>query len=93
MGTFNLFVCADMQAKIDRCIERAKEGEDYTRKEFEKRIRRVDKNRAHTREILSSSVWGHRDSYHMIVNTTGWDIKELAPAVASFAKLWFEKKK
>ena len=90
---FNLFVCADMQAKIDRCIERAKEGEDFTRKEFEKRIRRVDKNRAHTREILSSSVWGHRDSYHMIVNTTGWDIKELAPAVASFAQLWFEKKK
>ena len=90
---FNLFVCADMQAKIDRCIERAKEGEEFTRKEYEKRIRRVDKNRAHTREILSSSVWGHRDSYHMIVNTTGWDIKELAPAVASFAKLWFEKKK
>ena len=90
---FNLFVCADMQAKIDRCIERANEGEEFTRKEYEKRIRRVDKNRAHTREILSSSVWGHRDSYHMIVNTTGWDIKELAPAVASFAKLWFEKKK
>ena len=90
---FNLFVCADMQAKIERCIERAKEGEEFTRKEYEKRIRRVDKNRAHTREILSSSVWGHRDSYHMIVNTTGWDIKELAPAVASFAKLWFEKNK
>ena len=90
---FNLFVCADMQAKIDRCIERAKEDEQFTRKEYEKRIRRVDKNRANTREILSSAVWGHRDSYHMIVNTTGWDIKELAPVVASFAKLWFEKNK
>lgn len=89
---FNIFVCADMQAKIDRCMERAKEGENLTRKEMEKQIRRVDKNRARTREILSSSVWGHRDGYHMIVNTTGWDIKELAPAVADFATRWFSKK-
>lgn len=89
---FNLFVCADMEAKIDRCIERAKEGESTSRKELEKKIRRVDKNRANTREILSSSAWGQRDSYHMIINTTGWDIKQLAPAVAEFAVRWFNKK-
>ncbi len=89
---FNLFVCADMEAKIDRCIERAKEGENLSRKELEKKIRRVDKNRANTREILSSSGWGQRDAYHLIVNTTGWDIKELTPAVATFAERWFNRK-
>ena len=89
---FNLFVCADMEAKIDRCIERAKEGESTSRKELEKKIRRVDKNRANTREILSSSAWGQRDSYHMIINTTGWDIRELTPAVAEFATRWFNRK-
>jgi len=89
---FNLFVCADMKTKVDRCIERAKEGEDTSPKEVEKQIRRVDKNRARTREILSSSAWGQRDSYHLIVNTTGWDIKELAPAVAEFAARWFARK-
>ena len=89
---FNIFVCADMEAKIDRCIERAKEGENTSRKELEKKIRRVDKNRSNTREILSSSAWGQRDAYHLIVNTTGWDIKELAPAVAAFAVRWFDKK-
>ena len=89
---FNIFVCADMEAKIDRCIERAKEGENTSRKELEKKIRRVDKNRSNTREILSSTAWGQRDAYHMIVNTTGWDIKELAPAVAAFAVRWFDKK-
>lgn len=89
---FNIFVCADMQAKIQRCIERAEEGENISPKEMEKQIRRVDKNRARTREILSSSVWGHRDGYHLIVNTTGWDIKELTPAVADFAVRWFNKK-
>ncbi len=89
---FNLFVCADMEAKIDRCIERAKEGENLSRKELEKKIRRVDKNRANTREILSSSGWGQREAYHLIVNTTGWDIKELTPAVAAFAERWFNRK-
>ena len=89
---FNIFVCADMDAKVQRCIERAKEGENTSPREIEKQIRRVDKNRARTREILSSSVWGQRDAYHLIVNTTGWDIKELAPAVAAFAVRWFEKK-
>jgi len=87
---FNIFVCADMQTKVQRCIERAKEGEDISPKEIEKQIRRVDKNRARTREILSSSAWGQRDAYHLIVNTTGWDIKELTPAVAEFAKRWFD---
>ncbi|MGM9607106.1 MAG: AAA family ATPase [Oscillospiraceae bacterium] len=89
---FNIFVCADMEAKVKRCIERAKEGENTSPKEVEKQIRRVDKNRARTREILSSSAWGQRDAYHLIVNTTGWDLKELAPAVAEFAVRWFGRK-
>ena len=42
-------------------------------------------------DIISGSKWGHRDTYHLIVNTTGWNIKELTPAVAEFAKRWFEK--
>lgn len=86
---FNLFVCADMATKVQRCIERAKEGENTSPKEIEKRIRRIDKNRARTREILSNSDWGYRGTYHLIVNTTGWDLKELAPAVAEFATRWF----
>jgi cytidylate kinase len=88
---FNLFVCADMEARVRRCMDRAKEGENISPKEMEKHIRRVDKNRARTREILSDSVWGHRDAYHLIVNTTTWDLKQLAPAVAQFARDWFER--
>lgn len=86
---FNLFVCAGIQARVQRCMERSKEGENVSPKEMEKQIRRVDKNRARTREILSNSGWGQRDAYHLIVNTTGWEIKELAPAVAQFAQTWF----
>ncbi len=88
---FNIFVCADMQAKIDRCIERAPENEHLTRKEIEKKIKSIDKNRANTRDIITDSPWGDRKAYHLIVNTTDWNIKHLTNAVADFAKEWFSK--
>lgn len=90
---FNIFVCADMQAKIERCMERAEENEKLNRKEIERMIQRIDKNRRQTREIITGSGWGERSEYHLIVNTTEWDIKELVPAVAGFANCWFERKK
>lgn len=90
---FNVFVCADMQAKLQRCKERAGEGEKLSEKEMEKRIKSIDKNREKTREIISGSGWGERQAYHLIVNTTGWEIKQLTPAVAEFVKRWFEVQK
>lgn len=89
---FNIFVCADMQVKIQRCMERAGEDEKLTRKEIERMIQRIDKNRRQTREMITESRWGERSSYHLTVNTTDWDIKDLVPAVAEFAKCWFERK-
>lgn len=89
---FNIFVCADMEARIDRCIARAERGEDVSRKKIRQNIRRIDKARAQTRDIISGSKWGHRGTYHLMVNTTGWNIKLLAPAVADFARCWFDQK-
>lgn len=88
---FNVFVCASTEAKVQRCRERAPEGENLTRKELIRRMKQIDKVRSDTREILSGSSWGQRDAYHLTVNTTDWNIKELVPAVADFAKRWFEK--
>ena len=61
-------------------------------KELLRKIKQVDKARARTREILSGSSWGQRDAYELIVNTSGWEIKELAPVVKGFAKSWFGRK-
>ena len=88
---FNIFVCAEMQARVTRCIQRAEPDEDTNPRKIQQNIRRIDKTRAQTRDIISGSKWGHRDTYHLIVNTTGWNIKEVTPAVAEFAKRWFEK--
>ncbi len=86
---FSLFVCADMPSKLKRCQERAPEGENLTEKELIRKIRQIDKARAQTREILSGSTWGQREAYHLTVNTTGWNMKELVTAVAVFAESWF----
>lgn len=86
---FNIFVCADMEAKIRRCAERAPEAESLSRRELEQNIRRIDKKRASTREMIGGGKWGERGAYHLTVNTTGWNIKELTPAVADFAARWF----
>lgn len=90
---FTIFVCADMEARVRRCMERAAESEQLSRKELEQNIRRIDKNRAQTYEMIAGSKWGQAESYHMTVNTANWEIKQLAPAVAEFAKRWFEQNK
>jgi len=88
---FKVFVCADMDAKVKRCVERAEKNENLNSKQMKRGIRRIDKNRARTHALLGSTRWGARDAYHLIVNTTSWSIKELTPVVAAYAKAWFER--
>ena len=86
---FRIFVCAGMEAKIRRCMERASEREEISRKGTEQNIRRIDKARARTREILGGGKWGDGSAYHLTVNTEGWDMKELALAVEGFVLRWY----
>lgn len=89
---FRIFVCADMETKVQRCMERAEPGENLSRKTIEQNIHRIDKNRAQVHELIVGSKWGQGISYHMTLNSSGWDMKELAPAVADFIIRWFERK-
>lgn len=88
---FSIFVCASMEAKVRRCMERAAEGENLTRKAMEQNIRRIDKARARSREMISDAKWGQGGSYNMTVNTTGWEIKDLTGAVADFVRRWYAR--
>lgn len=88
----SIFVCADQAAKLKRCQERAPEGENLSEKELLKNMKQVDKARAQTRAIISDTDWGDREGYHLIVNTTDWDLKALSAAVAEFSKSFFQQK-
>ena len=91
---FRIFVCADMQNRIDRCmrVEQKKEEADrLSEKEIEKNIRRIDRDRSRMRELLTGLSWGDAGAFDLSVNSTGWEIKALAPAVSEFAVKWFER--
>ncbi len=88
-----IFVRADMDAKIRRCIERANEGEDLTEKAVKRNIRSIDKNRARNTELITGNKWGDPAHYDLVLNTTEWQIKELVPVVAEFAKAFFARTK
>lgn len=88
---FNLFVCAKTEAKVNRCLARTSPEEKLTKKEILSEMKRIDKIRAQTRELISGSLWGQRDLYHLVINTTDWEIKDVVPAVYEYSKYFFEK--
>lgn len=88
---FNIFVHADMDSRIDRCIDRAPESEEMTRREYERRIKQIDSARARHRSFLDDSPWGRMESYHLCIDTTDKEIKSLVPGLAAFATSWFGK--
>ena len=90
LAPFNLFVYADMKYKVDRCMARASEDEKLTRRETEKKIKKIDSERKKLHSIISDISWGNKDCYHLCVNTGGMEIKEIVPAIATYAKAWFE---
>ena len=94
MHPFRIFVCADMEARIARCLryeEKKAPEERLTEKEILRNIRGIDRNRRRTREILTGKALGDGSSFDLTVNAAGWDIKKLAEAVADFSGRWFEK--
>lgn len=88
---FNLFVHADMAAKVKRCQQRAPEGEKLTERELIRHIKKVDAERAKYHELFSDTRWGRKESYHLCVNTTGVEIKKLVPVIAEYARVWLDK--
>ena len=88
---FSIFVCASMDAKVERCRARATEDEKLTDKELIKSIKRIDKGRASIREFIGGGEWGNPLNYNLMINTTGWEIKKLAPIIAQFAVVWFAR--
>ncbi len=91
---FRIFACADQEARIRRCMrfEEKKEPEErMTEKEILRNIRRIDRKRRQTREILTGKTVTDGSAFDLTVNTNGWNIQKLAEAIAEFSARWFEK--
>ncbi len=86
-----LFVHADINSKVKRCMARADQSEVLSERQLKRKIKQVDKGRYNRHAILSHIPWGDKRGYHLCVNTTDMEIKSLVPSVAEFAKAWFER--
>ena len=89
----NIFVYADPASKLARCKSRETDDEHLTDKELMKQMKQIDKARAEHHDLVSSRPWGDKAGYHLCINTTGFEIKELVPVVSEFCKKWFRKDK
>ncbi len=87
---FKIFVYADMPSKIARCKQRSSDGEIKTDKEAERKINRIDGARKSVHDLYSGFNWGDKIGYNLCVNTTGVNIKEIAPLVAAYAEKYFK---
>ncbi len=90
---FRIYVCADMKARTARCLSHEQKkpvSEQLSEAEIIRNIRRIDRNRAHTREILTGKHRGDASTFDLTVNTAGWDLRKLVPAVADFSMRWFD---
>lgn len=83
-----LFVYADKDARIGRCLNRASGTETLTVKEIERRIREIDKGREAFHALFSENKWGDKENYDLCINTSGCTIKSLVPSIASYALAW-----
>ena len=81
---FRIFVYADMESRISRCHQRAREGEHLSDKEMKQMIQKVDKGRAKYYEFYTGEKWGDKSSYDLCINTSNVVIKELVPHLAAF---------
>ena len=80
---FRIFVYADIDSRIKRCVERNTEAEKHlTKKEMQKKILSIDKNRAKYYNYYTGNQWSDKNNYDLCINTTGLVIKEIVPIIA-----------
>ncbi len=90
---FNLFVYASMDSKVKRCLDRAENGENISEREAAKKIKQIDSERRKIHGMISDTAWGNRHGYHLCVNTTGLEIKDIVPGILQYINAWFASQK
>ena len=91
LNPLRIFVYADEESRVQRCRERAPEGEQLTDRELLKKCRELDRRRADYRALFTDIGWGKAEAYDLCINTSGRNIKAMVPAIAAFAESWFEE--
>lgn len=90
MNPFNIFVYASEESKLNRCLKRTSSNE--TKKEILKEMKKIDKARANNRHLITDSKWADKSTYHLCINTTNIEIKDIIPSLVNYIESWFNSK-
>ncbi len=92
LNPLRIFVYADMASKVARCLERQTETENFSDREWEQKIKAIDKGRAATHDMVTSIYpWGDKRGYDLCVNTSATAISSIIPAMKQFVTTWFKE--
>ena len=83
---FRIFVYADMDSKVERCLNRSEKAEEIPRKKLIKKIKSIDKNRARYYNYYTGNKGGDMLNYDICINTTNVNIADLVPHIAKMVK-------
>lgn len=81
-----IFVYADMDSKVERCLKRNENAGNMSRKKLVKKIKTIDKNRARYYNYYTGEKWGDVLNYDICVNTTSVEIDDLVKSLAKMVK-------
>ena len=79
---FRIFIHADMESRVRRCMERSAENENLTEEQMRKKILAIDKDRARYYNDFTGQKWGDKIHYDICINTTDLVIKDIVPYIA-----------
>lgn len=81
---FRIFVYADMDSRIERCRNRASKEEHLSDREIRHNIEQIDKSRSKYYGFHTDQKWGEKTNYDLCINTSRFDVKQLARMLTSF---------
>ena len=84
---FRIFVYADLDHRVQRCMERRTKQEDYSTEVMKKKILSVDKNRSKYYEFYTEQKWGDCLNYDICINSSGRSIEGIAQLLLNAEKL------
>lgn len=81
---YRLFIYADQESRLQRCIERSKdkEDEDMSEREMLRQIKRINRERAAYYEDYTLQKWGDKVNYDFCINTSFSSIESMIPRLA-----------
>ncbi len=85
-----VFVCADLSFRLDRCMKREqkKNGKKLTEKQLLRNIRRIDKARQKTRELLTGKDPLDPENFDLMLNSSSWNTSDAVDTLAKLAEIW-----